>query len=80
MGELHSELTVPWSQIWQEPYIGVGVPSASGGVSTSHIPVREERFVRTKGPTGETVRMNGLNREGRLLDVEAQRQTIYGKL
>ena len=78
--ELHSELTVPWPRIWQEPYIGVGVPTASGGVTTSHIPVREERFVRTKGPTGETVRMNGFKREGRLLDVEAQRHAIYGKL
>jgi len=36
--ELYSE-TVPWPHTWQMPYIGVGQPAASGGVSTQSIPV-----------------------------------------
>ena len=38
--ELYNE-TVPWPHTWQTPYIGVGEPVASGGVSGRHIPVRE---------------------------------------
>ena len=38
--ELYSQ-TVPWPHTWQMPYIGVGEPAASGGVSTRSIPVTE---------------------------------------
>ena len=39
--ELYNE-TVPWPHTWQSPYIGVGEPVASGGVSSRGISVREE--------------------------------------
>jgi hypothetical protein len=43
--ELYNE-TVPWPHTWQTPYIGVGEPVSGGGVSTRHIPVREEVMKR----------------------------------
>ena len=30
--------TVPWPHVWQVPYLGVGMPVASGGVTTCDIP------------------------------------------
>ena len=36
--ELHSE-SVPWPQIWKVPFEGIGIPAASGGISTRKIPV-----------------------------------------
>ena len=30
--------TVPWLRVWQVPYLGVGMPVASGGVTTCDIP------------------------------------------
>ena len=35
--ELFGE-TVPWPHVWQVPYLGVGKPTASGGVTTCNIP------------------------------------------
>ena len=48
-GELYSE-TVPWPHVWQVPYVGVGEPVASGGVTTCDIPVRVEPLT-TKVPS-----------------------------
>lgn len=40
--ELISELTVPVPHIWHAPFVGIGEPMATGGVTTSSFEVREE--------------------------------------
>ena len=65
--ELYNE-TVPWPHTWQSPYIGVGEPVASGGVSTRHIPVREEA-IRPRKPVTETSWKDNVKRRGQELVV-----------
>ena len=38
--ELFSE-TVPWPRVWKFPYVGIGLLTAGGGVTTKNIPVSE---------------------------------------
>ena len=65
--ELYNE-TVPWPHTWQSPYIGVGEPVAGGGVSTRHIPVREEA-IRPRKPVTETSWKDNVKRRGQELVV-----------
>ena len=60
--ELYNE-TVPWPHTWQTPYIGVGEPVASGGVSTRHIPVREEAM-KPRAVESETTWKDNYKRRG----------------
>ena len=46
--ELISEMTVPMPRIWQAPYVGIGEPSAWGGVTTSDFRVKEEPLRSTE--------------------------------
>ena len=51
--ELFSE-TVPWPSTWLVvPYIGIGIPAASGGVSTREIPVTEVAACHSKSSSRE---------------------------
>ena len=67
--ELYNE-TVPWPHTWQTPYIGVGEPVASGGVSTRHIPVREEAM-KPRAVESETTWKDGYKRRGQELIARA---------
>ena len=40
--ELISELSAPQPRFWQDPFIGIGQPTANGGVSTKSFEVRNE--------------------------------------
>ena len=63
--ELYNE-TVPWPHTWQTPYIGVGEPVSSGGVSTRHIPVREEAM-KPRAMESETTWKDNYKRRGQEL-------------
>ena len=63
--ELYNE-TVPWPHTWQTPYIGVGEPVASGGVSTRHIPIREEAM-KPRVVESETTWRDNYKRRGQEL-------------
>jgi hypothetical protein len=67
--ELYNE-TVPWPHTWQTPYIGVGEPVASGGVSTRHIPVREETM-KPRAVERETTWKDNYTRRGQELVTRA---------
>ena len=75
--ELFNE-TVPRPRVWQVPYIGVGVPAASGGVTTRDIPVREESMKRVP-PSSETPWVDQYKKRGSQLVVRAQWQTDQGE-
>ena len=74
--ELYHE-TVPWPHTWQVPYIGVGEPVAGGGVSTRHIPVREEAM-KPRVTTNETQWKDGYKRRNEELVVRGQDVTAQG--
>ena len=76
--ELFNE-TVPWPHVWQMPYIGVGEPVASGGVTTHGFRVEEEARVRTKVPSSETPWVDQYKKCGSQLAVRAQWQTNQGR-
>ena len=67
--ELYNE-TVPWPHTWQTPYIGVGEPVTSGGVSTRHIPVREETM-KPRAVERETTWKDSYTRRGQELVTRA---------
>ena len=67
--ELYNE-TVPWPHTWQTPYIGVGEPVVSGGVSTRHIPVREEAM-KPRAVERETTWKDNYTRRGQELVTRA---------
>ena len=67
--ELYNE-TVPWPHTWQTPYIGVGEPVASGGVSTRHIPVREEAM-KPRAVESETTWKDNYKKRGQELVARA---------
>ena len=73
--ELFNE-TVPWPYVLQAPYVGVGEPIASGGVSTTHIPVKEEprkaRVTRSEAHVDQYIKRD------KSIAVQAQRQLIQG--
>jgi len=69
--ELYSE-TVPWPHVWQVPFVGVGKPVASGGVTTCNIPVRVEPLT-TKVPS-MSPRVDQYMKCGSQLAVRAQCQ------
>ena len=82
--ELFAE-TVPWPRTWKMPFDGVEIQSATGGVSTSSIPVKETVTtcsgirVPTREAVKESVPVKELKREGQYvkysngqLGVEAQ--------
>ena len=70
--------TVPWPHVWQVPYIGVGEPAASGGVTARDIPIREESMKRVR-PSSETPWVDHYKKRGSQLIVRAQWQTNQGK-
>ena len=74
--ELFNE-TVPWPHVWQVPYIGVGEPAASGGVTTRDIPVREETM-KSGRPRSESVWVDQYKKCGSQLAVRAQWETNQG--
>ena len=67
--ELYNE-TVPWPHTWQTPYIGVGEPVSGGGVSTRHIPVREEAM-KPRAAVSETTWKDNYKRRGQELVARA---------
>ena len=73
------EETVPWPYVWQMPYIGVGEPVASGGVTTRGFRVEEEPRVRVKVPSSETPWVDQYKKHGSQLAVRAQWQTNQGR-
>ena len=74
--ELYNE-TVPWPYTWQTPYIGVGEPVASGGVSGRYIPVREEA-VKPRKVVSETVWKDNFKRRDQQLVVRGVNVTAQG--
>ena len=79
--QLHSE-SVPWPHTWQMPYIGVGEPAASGGVSTRNIPVTEVPVRPPKMEAGgiKRERVDQYGRCGDQLSVQAQREVTQGSV
>ena len=75
--ELISELTVPIPRIWQYPFTGIGEPTATGGVTTTNFPVREEPL-RTKVVDEETQWKDNYKRSGHSLMVRAVDVTAKG--
>jgi len=75
--ELFNE-TVPWPHVWQVPYIGVGEPAESGGVTTRDIPVREETM-KSGRPSSESAWVDQYKKRGSQLAVRAQWETNQGK-
>ena len=69
--ELVSEWSVPIPRIWQVPFVGVGEPAASGGVTTQNFTVQKEQLQ-------ESVAYNEIQRSGNytssanMITVEAQ--------
>ena len=47
--------TVPWPQIWKVPFEGIGIPAASGGISTRNIPVIQSEAIPSAVRGRETV-------------------------
>ncbi len=76
--ELFSQ-TVPWPHTWQFPYIGVGEPAASGGVSTRSIPVTETP-VRAERSKREWVPHGQYKSSGDQLAVRAQHGISEGMI
>ena len=75
--EFISEMTVPSPRIWQEPYVGIGEPSAWGGVTTSSFQVREERLRSTE--RDRVVEEKGaFRRYGDKIGVRADRVRLQG--
>ena len=70
--ELITELSVPIPRIRHHPYIGIGKPMNSGGVSSNGFRVREEPM-QTREAYQETQRMGNFQRSGPLLGVHAER-------
>lgn len=74
--ELISELSVPFPRIWQAPFFGIGEPTATGGVATSNIPVREEpmrkRVVAETANWKDNYKRSGLSLAVRAVDITAQ--------
>ena len=66
--ELINEMTVPVPRTWQAPFIGVGEPTAGGGVTTHDFRVKEEPLQR-KVVAEETQWKDNYKRSGRLLVV-----------
>ena len=68
--ELHNE-TVPWPCVWQAPYPGSEVYTASGGVTTREIPFRNTTAER-EIPTKDSKWVDAYKRSGTQLTVRAQ--------
>ena len=75
--ELINEMTVPVPRAWQAPFIGVGEPTARGGVTTHDFRVKEEPLRRKVVPE-ETQWKDNYKRSGRLLVVRAAHVTAQG--
>lgn len=73
--ELISELTVPIPHIRQHPFVGIGVPMASGGVTTSNFVVREEP-VQARAACVETEWKDNYKRSGPVLVVRARTEQV----
>ena len=52
--ELYSG-SVPWPKIWKVPFEGIGIPAASGGISTRNIPVIQSEAIPSAVRGRETV-------------------------
>ena len=74
--EFISEMTVPMPRTWQAPYVGIGEPSAWGGVTTSDFRVREEPM--RKMEYEETRVKDNYRRVGPLLGVRAEHIRAQG--
>ena len=68
--ELHNE-TVPWPCVWQAPYLGSEVYTATGGVTTREIPFRNTTAER-EIPTKDSKWVDAYKRSGTQLTVRAQ--------
>lgn len=80
--ELYSE-TVPWPHAWQMPYIGIGRPAASGGVSTQSIPVIKTPLTAPKREVERLSRTERVHQYGRCADqlgVRAQHVNYHLKV
>lgn len=70
--ELFSELSVPFPRMWQVPFIGIGEPTAAGGVSTREFHVEREPLQNKQALEG--IQQEGIfKRSGQLLAVQANR-------
>ena len=63
---------------WREPFIGIGQPSAGGGVTTRDFKVEQEPLVREKVVQEEVQWRDNYKRSGRLLTVRAEHITAQG--
>lgn len=75
--ELINEMTVPVPRTWQAPFIGVGEPTARGGVTTREFEVKKEPLRRNAIPE-ETQWKDNYKRSGRLLVIRAAHVTAQG--
>ena len=77
--ELHSE-SVPWPQIWKVPFEGIGIPAASGGISTRKIPVIQSEnipdAVRCRQTVPVRAQANVQSPTSRLCSSNRSRETI----
>ena len=75
--ELISEMSVPIPRVWQLPYIGVGEPTARGGVTAQEFRVREEPL-RRREVRQETEWKDSFKRREQMLVVRAQHNPGQG--
>ena len=77
--ELISEWSVPIPRIWQDPFVGVGVPAAFGGVTTEQFRVEEELFQRRATSTVRSSKGN-YALKGQQLVVKSTSQGMCAKI
>ena len=79
--EFISEMTVPMPRTWQDPYVGIGEPSAWGGVTTSSFRVNETPLRRTEERDRDFEEEGVFRGNGTKIGVAAKRlrQKIFGK-
>ena len=75
LSEFISEWSVPIPHIWQDPFVGVGVPAAGGGVTTRDFRVEQESFQR-RATSGEVRSKDNYTRNGQQLVVKARDSKI----
>ncbi len=75
--ELITEMSVPIPRVWQEPFVGIGKPSAWGGVTTSSFRTNEEPL-RSREPVRNTEWKDNYKRKGPTLAVRGDFATARG--
>ena len=76
--ELISELSVPVPYIWQHPFVGIGEPMASGGVTTRGFTEKPPQQAKSSAYQ-ETQRKDNYSTNGHLLGVRAKCIRTKGK-